>query len=368
MGEGLVGNKMLKAKLKTILYAFGNYLKSRFGNYKLFYLVDFGTWVIRDIGNEVCHYLNQKSLMRATLTCDFRFLKNKVIHVGAKYLLYNMKSMKNVHSSNKIVLTWYHVTDYDLQNTNFSALNNRVSIVHTSCSITKDVLVKNGIDENKIKIAPIGIDAKKFFHVNQSEKDLLRKKYYIPSDKFVIGSFQKDGNGWTAGNEPKLVKGPDIFCDVIEELSKTEDVFVLLTGPARGYVKNRLQELNVPFSHIPVRQKTDIVFLYQCLDLYVISSRVEGGPQSLLESMGCGIPFVASKVGQVVDIVDYLQSNCLVEVGDVSDYVVKIKKIFQNEELRTELIERGLSSYRNYDWKIIVRNMYWNIYKELIVD
>ena len=42
-------------------------------------------------------------------------------------------------------------------------------------------------------------------------KNKLYIKYKIPKDKIIIGSFQKDGVGWEEGNEPKLIKGPDIL-------------------------------------------------------------------------------------------------------------------------------------------------------------
>ena len=45
---------------------------------------------------------------------------------------------------------------------------------------------------------------------------------------------------------PKLIKGPDVFCDVIERLAKDLPVHVLLSGPSRGYVKARLTKLTFP--------------------------------------------------------------------------------------------------------------------------
>ena len=32
------------------------------------------------------------------------------------------------------------------------------------------------------------------------------------------GSFQKDGDGWGRGNNPKLIKGPDIFIKTVQIL------------------------------------------------------------------------------------------------------------------------------------------------------
>ena len=65
----------------------------------------------------------------------------------------------------------------------------------------------------------------------------------------VIGSFQKDGIGWSEDFSPKYVRGSDVFCDVVELIAKKYPVFVLLTGPAREYVKSRLTNSNIRFHH-----------------------------------------------------------------------------------------------------------------------
>ena len=62
----------------------------------------------------------------------------------------------------------------------------------------------------------------------------------------VIGSFQKDGSGWKEGLIPKMVKGPDIFLRAIEILNNSiPELFVLLTGSARGYVRHGLEKMKV---------------------------------------------------------------------------------------------------------------------------
>ena len=71
-------------------------------------------------------------------------------------------------------------------------------------------------------------------------------------NKILIGSFHKDGNGWDDGLTPKLIKGPDIFIKTINEIKKKigRDQFaVVLTAPARGYIKERLTKNSIEFFH-----------------------------------------------------------------------------------------------------------------------
>ena len=69
----------------------------------------------------------------------------------------------------------------------------------------------------------------------------------IKKNEIVIGSFQKDGQGWAEGYIPKLIKGPDLFVKSVEIISKEVPIVVLLTGPARGYVKKELSKRKIKF-------------------------------------------------------------------------------------------------------------------------
>ena len=48
----------------------------------------------------------------------------------------------------------------------------------------------------------------------------------IPEDYLVIGSFQKDGEGWGEGLKPKLIKGPDIFIETIKLIKQKRSKFL----------------------------------------------------------------------------------------------------------------------------------------------
>jgi len=107
---------------------------------------------------------------------------------------------------------------------------------------------------------------------------------------------------------PKLEKGPDTFCDIIEKLYHTgkqgKEIQLVLAGYNRQYVINRLREtcsnLEVLyFERIPGQH---LNALYNCLDLYVVSSRIEGGPQALVEASLARCPIVSTDVGIATEI------------------------------------------------------------------
>ena len=103
--------------------------------------------------------------------------------------------------------------------------------------------------------------------------------------------------------EPKLIKGPDLFVEAVAKIHRQRPVFVLLTGPARGYVRQGLERHGVPYRHEYLDAYHDLTACYHALDLYLMTSREEGGPLAIMESMASGTPVVSTRVGMGPDLI-----------------------------------------------------------------
>lgn len=143
----------------------------------------------------------------------------------------------------------------------------------------------------------------------------LRKKYGLPSNAYLIGSFQRD----TEGNDlksPKLEKGPDLLADFLIKLHQNAEearrtgwyddrlgasqgwpCHVVLAGWRRQYIIGRLEVAGVPYAYFERPSQEVINELYQTLDLYPVTAREEGGPQSLIECGLLSVPVVSRPVG-----------------------------------------------------------------------
>jgi len=328
-------------------------------------------WVINEECKNVMNFLNIHTDIKARISLTPTGAKNKILHFFSantfldKNGVINKGFFHNIHPSNKIILTWFHISENDSFRLKYiPQLNKMVDLVHTASSTTKNKLINNGLDENKIVIIPLGVDTKKFKPVSIEEKKLLRKAMDLPENKIIIGSFQKDGNGWKDGLEPKLIKGPDIFCDVVEKLSEKYPIHVLLTGPARGYVKKRLDNANIPYTHKYLKKYQDIVPYYQVLDLYLICSREEGGPKALLESMATGIPLVSTKVGMVSDVIDDGINGFLANIEDVATIAKQASLILENDKIRKEIIENSTEKVSGFDLSK-TEQLFYDIYNKI---
>ena len=334
---------------------------------KVRYIYDRQDWVIHSIGKIIEKYMQTKDIDFA-LTTSPALLVNCVIHFGSVWT-YTSRPTDLIHSSNRIVVTVFHgnygiTTAMDQGIETLRKRIKKVDAIIVSTRIMESRLKEWGICDNKIFYIPLGVDTNVFRPAPESERKHWRTHLGIPAGAVCIGSFQKDGNGWKEGLEPKLIKGPDIFVNVVEKLSESIDVVCLLTGPSRGYVKKELEKRGISFIHRYPQEKKELCKFYNCLDLYLITSREEGGPLAIMESLACKIPLVATKVGMAPDIIKEGKNGFLVEVNSVEEIVRKAKDILNNTEIRKRLYANSRRSILYVDWKKLIPH-YHEIYSQL---
>lgn len=260
--------------------------------------------------------------------------------------------------NNRLAVAYFHGRRFDLDpvfERVFNSLKNlheKIDRIQVSNSVFRDFLFTSGIDGRKLFVIPIGIDLSIFTPLTADSRHRSRERYGIPQAATVIGLFQKDGQGWDDGMQPKLIKGPDVFLQTLEILQEqVKDLFVVLSGPARGYMKAGLEKLGIPYVHHLLSSYTDIVSLYHSLDLYIIPAREEGGPKALLEAMATGVPVVTTRVGQAVDLVVNDHNGLMVDIEDCTALAEGAERLLADSALRGEVIKNGLLTARenSYD-------------------
>lgn len=327
---------------------------------EIYLVVEGSGWVISEEAKYIRKELEKSFKVRVTESPFGIF--NSIVHFLSMNTLINNTGMKPVSRSNKIILSWLHVVSSDPRNDFGAQVSSSVDTIHTICTKTKLDLVSLGVPKEKIEIIPQGLDFELFRPYSSKNINELKKTLGLPIDMNIIGSFQKDGVGWGDGNEPKLIKGPDIFCDTLIELKKTIDFHVLLTGPARGYVKSRLDSEKIPYTHIYFNDYKKIVDCYNCIDLYLCTSRVEGGPKAILESWRTKTPIVISQVGMALDIVKNNENGILTQIGNVSEIVEGCLKVIKDIDVQKKMIEQGFEDSKNYSWERAVEKYIQKLY------
>lgn len=158
-----------------------------------------------------------------------------------------------------------------------------------------------------IKLVPYWANQKIWHPV--SDKQELRAKLNLPKDAYIVGSFQRDTEGHDLVS-PKLEKGPDLFADAVDKMRDNHpNIHVLLGGWRRQFVMNELDRRGIPYTYIELPPTETVNEMYQALDLYLVTARCEGGPQSLIECGLVGTECVSTPVGIAEQILPYSAIN-----------------------------------------------------------
>lgn len=196
----------------------------------------------------------------------------------------------------------------------FDIVDKITTYYHAICpKIEKDL---KKLTTKEIRVANFWINDNIFFNIN--ERSSLRRKYLIPENKYIIGSFQRDTEG-KHNIRPKLSKGPDIFIQIILNIKLLgKEPFIILTGRRREYVIKNLVDNNIPYLYKEMVSFNELNELYNCLDLYIVSSRVEGGPRSILECGIAKIPLISTDVG-IAELI--LSKESIYDVNNYLSYI-----------------------------------------------
>lgn len=205
---------------------------------------------------------------------------------------------KKILKQKKVLTTIQHIvpSKFNLQaKRDFFVRDDYTDLYHVPCKITKEQI--EDLTDKPIIVAPHWVNQHLWYPDPNIDTDELRNKYDIPNNSFIIGSFQRDTEGSDL-KTPKLEKGPDIFCDAVEQYQmKYGDVFVVLAGWRRQYVMKRLSSAGIKFKYIELPEYSVLKELYHCLDLYIVGSRYEGGPMSIVECAAMNVPIISRNVG-----------------------------------------------------------------------
>ena len=133
-------------------------------------------------------------------------------------------------------------------------------------------------------------------------------------------------------NHDLLVRGFCKFCDNAPDARLT----LLGDGPRFDEIKGLIAELGIG-DRIVQRGNVDNVMGYLAsADLFVLPSRFEGLPISLIEAFIAGVPSVCTAVGGVPDILDD-GVNGLICAQDEDDFCAKMSRLYRDPGLRRRL-------------------------------
>ena len=268
----------------------------------------------------------------------YRIKDSDIIWIISPWLWKNLP--KKYLKKKKVICSIYHIDfeKFDKKDEeDFYKRDQYVDIYHVISKKTYDQVKK--LTNKKIISIPFWVDQKLWFEI--SNKENLRKKYEVSKKDFLIGSFQRDTEGKDL-KTPKLIKGPDIFLDIVNSIYKNnKKLKVILSGKRRNYLIDNFEKLNIPFIYFEMVDLKVLNELYNILDLYIVTSRVEGGPQAILECAVSKTPIVSTDVGVASEILD---SKSIFKPEEFSKAQPSIDIAFKNSQ--EYIIPNGMVKFK----------------------
>jgi glycosyltransferase involved in cell wall biosynthesis len=222
---------------------------------------------------------------------------------------------------------------------------------------TVDILVKRGIDKNKISVIKNGVDLNLFKAQGNQKK--VKEKYGF-KEKFVISYIGTHG----------LSHALDKVLETAELIRKSEKIIFILVG--EGAEKENLRLIaekkkltNVIF--VDQIDKSQLPDYYALSDIVLVTLRrlplfKHVIPSKLFEIMAMKRPIIISVDGEARKIVETAGSGLFCEPENAEELKNTIKLLYGDEEKRNELGENGL----NYVLQNFNRNTLADIYLDVL--
>lgn len=161
-------------------------------------------------------------------------------------------------------------------------------------------------------------------------------------------------------NEQKNHKG---ILEAFSEILKTAPNCILQLigdGDLRDETETYAQTLGIRDKVAFLGNRTNVYPFLQAADIFLMPSKFEGMPMTIIEAMGTGLPIVASAVGGVPDMLEAGKSGMLVSC-EPEKVAQAVLQLLQQKELREKLGTNALAASRLFGAGHMAQ-CYWEVY------
>lgn len=227
------------------------------------------------------------------------------------------------------------------------ALNKAKKIIAVS-KATKNDILKNYKKTNpdKIKVIYNGFNDKLYRLINDDDKKLeVLKKYGINTPFLLyVGRMEKKKNIYN------LIEGFSIFK---ENNKDSEEKLVLIGSAGFGYdeMKYIIEELGMENNVVILGwvEEEDLPYIFNKADAFIFPSLYEGFGIPVIQAMACGTPTILSNIDVLYEIAK--DQALFFDRFDPIDLAKKIQQLLNDQELRNNLIIKGLEYSKNFSWE-----------------
>jgi glycosyltransferase involved in cell wall biosynthesis len=173
-----------------------------------------------------------------------------------------------------------------------------------------------------------GVDANFFRRVTPE-----RAKFGMPEDAFVVGLVGNKTSNYDAGR-----KGLDTLEMVAREVqNRIPKLHLCFLGLGWDEEIRRFKRLGIAANYTGFIPQSCLPAFYSSLDVHLVTSRIEGGPVTVLEAMACETPVVSTRVGLVDLAIVNGKNGFFAEADDCESLVRHLCELSRSSDLRRDI-------------------------------
>ena len=219
-----------------------------------------------------------------------------------------------------------------------------------------------GADGARIDIVPCGVDLDRFFPM---DKEAARRQLRLRNGERIIL--------FVGRIEP--LKGIDILIGAAVQLHEHENFRVLIVGGderAQAQVqalRDQAARLGVDHhvSFVGAVDHQDLPLYYNAADVCVVPSYYESFGLVAVESMACGTPVVASRVGGLTSTIADGETGYLIPWRCPEPFAERLELLLDNDELRASFGKAGREAVERYRWANVA-DAHARLYESLLAS
>jgi glycosyltransferase involved in cell wall biosynthesis len=196
----------------------------------------------------------------------------------------------------------------------------------------RKVLLKCGVPYSLVHVIPSGIDFSPFRE--SLPRDFLRKEFSFAPDDYLVGivAALEDHKGHSY-----LLQASKI----LKEQAPKIKFIVVGTGSLRLKLDKQARILGVDDIVFFLGFREDVPRILASLDLFVLSSYLEGMGSSLLDAMISRLPVVATQAGGIPEVVVHNETGLLVPPRNPEAFAQAILNLYHDRKLADRLAQKG---------------------------
>lgn len=193
---------------------------------------------------------------------------------------------------------------------------------------------------SQLSVIPNPIDTHVFC---PKDKCVARLHSTLPEDKRII-LFVSQRVTMERKGMAYFIKAISLLAERYPEMK--ENTVIAILGGRADEVVSQLALPSFPLGY--VKNERQLVDIYNSADVFVIPSLDENLPNTIMESMACGVPSVGFKVGGIPEMIDHQKNGYVASYKDADDLAAGIHWVLgeaDKVELKRQCVQKVMSCY-----------------------